>query len=136
MSRSIKIFDTTLRDGEQSPGFSMSLGQKLRVARVLSELKVDIIEAGFPVASPGDFEAVRAVASEIDGPVIAALCRTIPRDIERSVSALEPAENSRIHTFIATSPIHRREKLNMSREQVLRNAVNAVELAVSSSSDV
>ncbi len=78
MSRRIKIFDTTLRDGEQSPGFSMTLGQKLRVAKVLSELKVDIIEAGFPAASPGDFEAVRAIAREIRGPVIAGLCRTIP----------------------------------------------------------
>ncbi|NOR20197.1 MAG: 2-isopropylmalate synthase, partial [Xanthomonadales bacterium] len=101
MSRQIKIFDTTLRDGEQSPGFSMSLGQKLRVARVLAEMKVDIIEAGFPAASPGDFEAVRAVATEINGPIIAGLCRTIPRDIEQTVLALEPATNSRIHTFIA-----------------------------------
>ncbi len=91
MSRRIQIFDTTLRDGEQSPGFSMSLGQKLRVARALAELKVDIIEAGFPAASPGDYEAVRAIASEIRGPVIAGLCRTIPRDIERTIKALEPA---------------------------------------------
>jgi 2-isopropylmalate synthase len=136
MSRKIHIFDTTLRDGEQSPGFSMSLGQKLRVARVLSEMKVDIIEAGFPAASPGDFEAVRAVASEIQGPVIAGLCRTIPRDIERTVQALEPAENARIHTFIATSPIHRREKLKMSRDEVMRHAVNAVQLAVGFCDDV
>ena len=78
MSRRIQIFDTTLRDGEQSPGFSMSLGQKMRVARALMDLKVDVIEAGFPAASPGDFEAVRAIATEIHGPVIAALCRTIP----------------------------------------------------------
>lgn len=136
MSRKILIFDTTLRDGEQSPGFSMSLGQKLRVARVLADLKVDIIEAGFPAASPGDFDAVHAVASEIEGPVIAALCRTIPRDIERTVQALEPAQKSRIHTFIATSPIHRREKLNMSRDEVLRNAVNGVRLAAEASDDV
>ncbi|GMR14876.1 MAG: 2-isopropylmalate synthase [Gammaproteobacteria bacterium] len=136
MSRKIHIFDTTLRDGEQSPGFSMSLGQKLRVARVLAELKVDVVEAGFPAASPGDFDAVHAVAAEIEGPVIAALCRTIPRDIERTVLALEPAKNSRIHTFIATSPIHRREKLNMSRDTVLRNAVNGVKLAAAASDDV
>ena len=136
MSRKITIFDTTLRDGEQSPGFSMSLGQKLRVARVLAEMKVDIIEAGFPAASPGDFEAVRAVASEIQGPVIAGLCRTIPRDIELTAQALEAATNSRIHTFIATSPIHRREKLNMSRDQVLQSAVNAVKMAVALSNDV
>ena len=136
MSREIHIFDTTLRDGEQSPGFSMSLGQKLRVARTLADLKVDIIEAGFPAASPGDFDAVHAVASEIEGPVIAALCRTVPRDIERTVLALEPAQNSRIHTFIATSPIHRRKKLNMSRDEVLRSAVNGVKLAVEASDDV
>jgi len=136
MSRKIYIFDTTLRDGEQSPGFSMSLGQKLRVARALAELKVDIIEAGFPAASPGDFEAVSAVASEIRGPVIAALCRTIPRDIENTVRALEPAERARIHTFIATSPIHRHEKLNMSRDEVLRSAVNGVKMAAEACDDV
>ena len=100
----VYIFDTTLRDGEQSPGFSMSPGQKLRVAHVLGELRVDVIEAGFPAASPGDFESVRAVASEVEGPVIAALCRTIPSDIECAARALEPAARSRIHTFIATSP--------------------------------
>ena len=136
MSRTIQIFDTTLRDGEQSPGFSMSLGQKLRIARALAEMKVDIIEAGFPAASPGDFDAVRAVATEIQGPVIAALCRTIPSDIERTVVALEPAKNARIHTFIATSPIHRREKLNMSRDQVIRHAVNGVKLAAAACQDV
>ena len=136
MSRKIHIFDTTLRDGEQSPGFSMTLGQKLRVARALSDLKVDIIEAGFPAASPGDFEAVRAIASEIRGPVIAGLCRTIPRDIEQTIEALEPAENARIHTFISTSPIHRQEKLKMSRDQVLVHAVNGVKLAVAACNDV
>ncbi len=125
----IKIFDTSLRDGEQSPGFSMTLGQKLRVARALAELRVDIIEAGFPAASPGDFEAVKAVASEVQGPTIAALCRTVPRDIERSAAALEPAAHRRIHTFIATSPIHRQQKLQMSREQVLQSAVAGVSLA-------
>ena len=127
--RNIKIFDTSLRDGEQSPGFSMSLGQKLRVARALAELKVDIIEAGFPAASPGDFEAVKAVAAEVEGPVIAALCRTIPRDVERAAAALESASKSRIHTFIATSPIHRDRKLGMSRDEVLACAVEAVTLA-------
>jgi len=136
MTRKIQIFDTTLRDGEQSPGFSMSLGQKLRVARSLKELKVDILEAGFPAASPGDFEAVHAVASEIEGPVIAGLCRTIPRDIELTAQALEPAQNARIHTFIATSPIHRREKLKMSRAEVLRNAIDGVTMAVGLCKDV
>ena len=127
--RDIKIFDTTLRDGEQSPGFSMSLGQKLRVARALAELQVDIIEAGFPAASPGDFESVAEVARQIEGPTIAALCRTVPKDIERAAAALEPAGKARIHTFIATSPIHRKEKLAMSRAEVLKNAVDGVTLA-------
>ena len=136
MSRIIKIFDTTLRDGEQSPGFSMSLGQKLRVARVLADMKVDIIEAGFPAASPGDFDAVRAIATEIRGPVIAGLCRTIPRDIERTIEAIEPAENARIHTFIATSPIHRDLKLKMTPDEVIRHAVNGVTLAKSACEDV
>ena len=120
MNRRVKIFDTTLRDGEQSPGFSMSLGQKMRVARALADLKVDIIEAGFPAASPGDYEAVRAIAGEVRGPVIAGLCRTIPRDIERTIKAVESAKNARIHTFIATSPIHRDLKLKMSPDEVIR----------------
>ncbi len=136
MSRRIQIFDTTLRDGEQSPGFSMTLGQKVRVARSLADLKVDIIEAGFPAASPGDFNAVRAIAEEIKGPVIAGLCRTIPGDIESVIKALEPAEKARIHTFIATSPIHRKEKLGMSRGEVVRHAVNAVRLAASACDNV
>lgn len=134
--RDIKIFDTTLRDGEQSPGFSMSLGQKLRVARALAELQVDIIEAGFPAASPGDFESVAEVARQIEGPTIAALCRTVPKDIERAAAALEPAGKARIHTFIATSPIHRKEKLAMSRAEVLKNAVDGVTLARSFCEDV
>ena len=132
----VYIFDTTLRDGEQSPGFSMSLGQKVRIARVLSELRVDVIEAGFPAASPGDFEAVRAVASEIEGPTIAGLCRTRESDIEKATRALEPAKDSRIHVFIATSPIHRELKLRMSRDEVLENAVRGVKAAVSVCSDV
>jgi len=132
----IKIFDTSLRDGEQSPGFSMTLDQKLRVARALAELKVDIIEAGFPAASPGDFEAVRSVAEQIKGPTIAALCRTVPRDIERSAAALEPAAKQRIHTFIATSPIHRKEKLQLNREQVLKSAVAGVTLAKTFMDDI
>lgn len=114
----------------------MSLGQKLRVARVLADMKVDIIEAGFPAASPGDFEAVRAISTEIRGPVIAGLCRTIPRDIERTIQAIEPAENARIHTFIATSPIHRDLKLKMSPDEVIRHAVNAVTLARAACDDV
>jgi 2-isopropylmalate synthase len=114
----------------------MSLGQKLRVAKVLADMKVDIIEAGFPAASPGDYEAVRAIAKEIRGPVIAGLCRTIPSDIERTLKALEPAARSRIHTFIATSPIHRKVKLNMSRDEIIRHAVNAVKMAASACKEV
>ncbi len=136
MSKKVYVFDTTLRDGEQSPGFSMTLGQKLRIARVLGELQVDVIEAGFPAASPGDFDSVHAVASEIKGPVIAALCRTLPRDIEQAEKALQAAEKSRIHTFIATSPIHREQKLQMSRAEVLSSAVKGVELACGVSADV
>lgn len=136
MPRKIHIFDTTLRDGEQSPGFSMSLGQKLRVGRVLAELQVDVLEAGFPAASSGDFEAVRALATEIEGPRIAALCRTIEKDIERAARSLEPAKRARIHTFIATSPIHRREKLCMSRDEVIRHAVDAVTMARAACDDV
>ncbi len=132
----VLIFDTTLRDGEQSPGFSMSLGQKLRIARVLSDLKVDVIEAGFPAASPGDFAAVEAVASEIKGPTIAALCRTIPADIEAAARSLEPAQSSRIHVFIATSPIHRKEKLGMSRAEVIQHAVDGVRYAKTACTDV
>jgi len=136
MSRKVYIFDTTLRDGEQSPGFSMTLGQKMRVARALADLKVDIIEAGFPAASPGDFKAVQAIAAEIEGPTIAGLCRTIPSDIESTIRALEPTRNARIHTFIATSPIHRQQKLNMTPDEVIRHAVNAVKLAVGACNDV
>jgi 2-isopropylmalate synthase len=106
------------------------------VARILGELKVDVIEAGFPAASPGDFESVRAVASEVEGPTIAALCRTVPSDIDAAARALEPAQNSRIHTFIATSPIHRERKLKMSRDEVLANAVHGVQLAADACSDV
>ncbi|MDQ6966936.1 MAG: 2-isopropylmalate synthase, partial [Mariprofundaceae bacterium] len=106
MSDRLYIFDTTLRDGEQSPGCSMNLEEKLRVAHALAALGVDIIEAGFPVASPGDFEAVHRIASEVRGPTIAGLARAHPKDIERAGEAVKPAKHARIHTFIATSPIH------------------------------
>ena len=100
------IFDTTLRDGEQSPGFSMNLQEKLRMAEALTELGVDVIEAGFPIASPGDFECVRLVAERIKGPVIAGLARANRADILRAAEAVAPAERKRIHTFIGTSPLH------------------------------
>jgi 2-isopropylmalate synthase len=122
----IRIFDTTLRDGEQSPGCSMKLGEKLTLARQLERLGVDVIEAGFPIASNGDFEAVRAIAEEIRGTSVAGLARTASADIERAAMALEPAAKPRIHTFIATSDIHLEHKLRMSREQVLEEVRRAV----------
>jgi 2-isopropylmalate synthase len=127
--RTVRIFDTTLRDGEQSPGASMNVEEKLQVARQLVKLGVDIIEAGFPIASVGDFEAVKMIASEIKGATIAGLARTKFEDIDRAAEAIRPAESGRIHTFIATSDIHLQHKLRMSREAVLEAAVNAVQRA-------
>jgi 2-isopropylmalate synthase len=125
----IRVFDTTLRDGEQAPGFSMTKAQKLRMAHALCDLGVDVIEAGFPQASDGDFESVRAVASEIRGPTICGLARAQFGDIEAVARATEKAGRSRVHIFLATSPIHRRHKLNMSREQVLDTGIKAVRRA-------
>ncbi|NMA72168.1 MAG: 2-isopropylmalate synthase, partial [Firmicutes bacterium] len=125
----VRIFDTTLRDGEQSPGFSMNPEEKLQMARQLARLQVDVIEAGFPIASPGDFEAVRLVAREVRGPIIAALARAHKTDVETAARALEGAERPRIHTFIATSPIHMEHKLRKSPAEVLEMAAKAVELA-------
>jgi 2-isopropylmalate synthase len=128
--KTIKIFDTTLRDGEQSPGASMNMEEKLRVARQLQKLNVDVIEAGFPIASIGDFEAVRKVAQTIKGPEIAGLCRASTKDIDRGWEALQYAgEKGRIHTFIATSDIHMKYKLKMSPSEVLDAAVKAVKRA-------
>jgi 2-isopropylmalate synthase len=123
------IFDTTLRDGEQSPGCSMTVPEKLRMAAKLVELGVDILEAGFPIASEGDFEAVRRVSEEFPEARVAALSRATRLDVERAAAALEKAKRPRIHTFIATSDIHLQYKLKKSREQVLEDAVRAVELA-------
>jgi 2-isopropylmalate synthase len=125
----IAIFDTTLRDGEQAPGFSMNVEEKLRLARQLERLQVDIIEAGFPVASEGDFEAVRKVSAEIRSVTIAGLARAVPLDIDRCWQALEGAAKPRIHTFLATSDIHLKYKLNKSRGEALDLAVKAVERA-------
>ena len=129
MSDRLIIFDTTLRDGEQSPGATMTRDEKLRIAKALERMKVDVIEAGFPIASPGDFEAVKLVAETITESTVAALARTAPEDIERAVEALAPARRKRVHTFIATSPIHMMEKLRLTPEQVLEQAVGAVKLA-------
>jgi 2-isopropylmalate synthase len=125
----VRVFDTTLRDGEQAPGFSMSRTQKLRMAHALAELGVDVIEAGFPQASDGDFDSVRAIATEVRGPAICGLARAQSADIEAVARATEKAQHARIHIFLATSPIHRRHKLNMSREQVLETGFAAVRRA-------
>ena len=122
----VLIFDTTLRDGEQSPGCSMTRPEKLRVARALAELGVDIIEAGFPAASPGDFESVAAVAREVAGPTICALARCNPDDIELAARALAGAARRRLHVFLATSAIHREYKLNMAQEEILRLAAAGI----------
>jgi 2-isopropylmalate synthase len=132
----IKIFDTTLRDGEQSPGCSMNLGEKVKLARRLQALGVDVIEAGFPIASDGDFEAVRAVAAECREVAVAALCRTTEQDVVRAWEAVGRAARPRLHTFVATSDIHLEHKLKRSRAEVLRMTREAVRLASSLTDDV
>lgn len=123
------IFDTTLRDGEQSPGASMTRDEKVRIAKALEKMRVDIIEAGFPIASPGDFESVKAVASVIKDSTVCGLARALEKDIQRAGEALKPAVSSRIHTFIATSPIHMKMKLRMQPDDVLTQAVSSVKMA-------
>jgi 2-isopropylmalate synthase len=123
------LFDTTLRDGEQSPGASMNLAEKREVARALADLGVDIIEAGFPIASPGDFEAVQAIARDVQGPVICGLARCNPLDIDRAGEALRDAPRPRIHVFLATSAIHREFKLHMAKEEIVRRAIEGVSRA-------
>ena len=128
-NKRIRIFDTTLRDGEQAPGCSMTLREKLRVARALAELNVDVIEAGFPAASPGDFESVKAIADEDLGPIICGLARCNPKDIEKVHAAVKGAGRHRIHVFVATSQIHREHKLKMAKEEIIKSAVGAVTMA-------
>ncbi|MCF8006036.1 MAG: 2-isopropylmalate synthase [Methylovulum sp.] len=130
------IFDTTLRDGEQSPGASMTRDEKLRIAKALERLNVDIIEAGFPAASPGDFDAVQAVARGIKDSIVCGLSRALDNDIDRAGAALKDAQRARIHTFIATSPIHMQRKLNMTPAQVIEHAVRAVKRARQFTDDV
>ena len=135
----MRIFDTTLRDGEQSPGATLTSNEKLDIARMLAKLGVDIIEAGFPIASPDDFDAVnqiaRVVGNEVDEdgyvPVICGLSRANPKDIERAWEAVKPAVRPRVHTFIATSPIHMETKLKKTPDEVLQIAVDAVKFAKS-----
>jgi 2-isopropylmalate synthase len=136
MANRVYIFDTTLRDGEQSPGCSMTVPEKLQLARKLVELGVDILEAGFPIASEGDFQAVDAVSREFSWVQVAALARANRLDVERAAASLKHARRPRIHTFLATSEIHLKYKLKKSQEQVLDEAVAAVELARSYTDDV
>ena len=129
MSDKLIIFDTTLRDGEQSPGASMTKDEKVRIARALERMQVDIIEAGFPIASPGDFESVKAVAESVKDSTVCGLARALDKDIDRAGEALKNANSARIHTFIATSPIHMKMKLRMEPDQVVEQAVRAVKRA-------
>ena len=129
MTDRVKIFDTTLRDGEQSPGCSMTRDEKVRVARALAELGVDIIEAGFPAASPGDWESVAAVARDVRGATICALARCTRADIDAAWAALAGAARPRIHVFLATSAIHREHKLKMAQGEIVRMAEEGVRYA-------
>src|SRR5688572_10887926 len=132
----LTIFDTTLRDGEQAPGFSMRIDEKLALARQLARLGVDVLEAGFPIASDADAEAVRMDATHVHGPIVAGLARCNPADIDRAGWALAPAPRRRIHTFIATSDLHLAKKLRMSREACLDAAVSAIHRARKFTDDV
>ncbi len=136
MSRQIIIFDTTLRDGEQAPGASMDTAAKMQLARQLARMNIDVIEAGFPISSPEDFEAVSAIAKEIEGPTIAGLSRALPRDIERCWEAVQHAQKPRIHTFIGTSKVHVERRFHKTEAEVLQMAVDAVRLATSLCDDV
>ena len=127
----VRIFDTTLRDGVQSPGIALTPDQKVEIAHQLARLGVDIIEAGFPVSSPGDFEAVQRISREVDGPVIAALARANPVDIDTAWEAIRPSNRPRIHTFLATSPIHMEHKLQMTEEEDITAVKTSVARAAS-----
>ncbi len=132
----VYIFDTTLRDGEQSPGAALKPTEKIQIAKQLAKLNVDVIEAGFPFSSPGDFESVRQIAAEVDGPIVAGLCRTTPQDIEATWDAVKVAKRPRIHTFIATSDIHIAAKFKKTRDEILVIARDMVALAASKCKDV
>lgn len=136
MSDNLIIFDTTMRDGEQSPGASMTREEKVRIAKSLERMRVDVIEAGFPIASPGDFESVRAVARVVKESTVCGLARALYPDIDRAAEALKEAKSSRIHTFIATSPIHMEKKLCMTPDEVVEQAVKAVKRARQYTDDV
>ena len=136
MARNIRIFDTTLRDGEQTPGVNLNLPEKMEIAKQLVRLGVDVIEGGFAIASPGDFESIRMLAKNIKDATIASLCRAVDKDIDRAWEAVKYAQSPRIHTFIATSDIHMKYKLRMSEQEVLDRAVAMVKYAKNYCSDV
>ena len=131
MTRHIKIFDTTLRDGEQSPGCSMNTSEKVEIAKQLEALNVDIIEAGFAISSKGDFESIQDISYAVKQPIVCSLCRAVKKDIEAAADSIRAARNKRIHTFIATSPIHMKHKLKMTPDHVLETAVESVKYAKS-----
>lgn len=130
------IFDTTMRDGEQSPGAAMTKDDKVRIAKQLERLRVDVIEAGFAASSPGDFEAIRAVAAAVKDCTVCSLARANDNDVKRAAEAVKGANSGRIHTFIATSPIHMKHKLRMEPDQVVEAAVRSVKLARQYTDDV
>src|SRR3954463_9741756 len=132
----VRIFDTTLRDGEQSPGATLSLPEKVEIARHLEALGVDIIEAGFPISSQGDFESVSAIAAEITRSVVCGLSRCTPKDVERAGEAVKHAKMPRIHVFCATSKIHRDHKLRKGKEEIIRISVDSVKQAKGYTADV
>src|SRR5438445_3168666 len=132
----VRIFYTTLRDGEQSPGIALNRSEKVEIALQLARLGVDIIEAGFPIASPGDFEAVRAIGREVEGPVICGLARCNRQDIDRAAEAVKDAARRRIHVFLATSAIHREFKLKMAKDEILRRAIEGVQRAKALCADI
>ena len=132
----IRIFDTTLRDGEQTPGVALNTEQKIAIAKQLAKLGVDIIEAGFPIASEGDFEAVHRIASEVQGPVICGLARTANEDIERAAEALKPAPKRRIHVFTSGSKIHLEHMLRKTEDEVLATSVESIRLAKQYTEDI
>lgn len=136
MAEKIYIFDTTLRDGEQAPGYSMNLEEKIRMARQLETLGVDIIEAGFAISSPGDFESVEAIAGAVERPVVASLARALRKDIDAAWNAVKKARHPRIHVFLATSDLHLEYKLKMSREEALRRIDENVRYARSLCEDI
>ncbi|HDH34166.1 MAG TPA: 2-isopropylmalate synthase, partial [Nitrospirae bacterium] len=134
--RTIKIFDTTLRDGEQSPGASMNTAEKLQLAKQLARMGVDIIEAGFAIASPGDFEAIKTIAGDVEGPIICSLARAKEEDIKRAWAAIKDAPKKRIHTFHSTSEIHLKHQYRIGPKEALKRSVEMVKLAKSFTDDI